>query len=246
MSNDRPLTGDNPKPWFKKKRFVIPIALLVLGVIGGATGGNKSSTSPAPTTSSSAKVALSGTTCDGSFTCQVGDTGPGGGKIFYVASKFFTQVGATGSMCTTTCKYLEVAPITWSGGDPYPTSDWATGSNQGSAVIGADGTVIGSGYQNSLDIVAQTGNLAASSAAVAARAYTGGSKNDWFLPSKDELAQLYAQKTSPGGFVNNSNSNYWSSSENDASNAWYQLFKVGLQDYGVKYHAFYVRPVRAF
>ena len=59
MSNDRPLTGDNPKPWFKKKRFVIPIALLVLGVIGGATGGNKSSTSPAATTSSSAKVATS-------------------------------------------------------------------------------------------------------------------------------------------------------------------------------------------
>ena len=51
MSNDRPLTGDNPKPWFKKKRFVIPIALLVLGVIGGATGGNKSTTSSSSSTS---------------------------------------------------------------------------------------------------------------------------------------------------------------------------------------------------
>ena len=53
MSNDRPLTGDNPKPWFKKKRFVIPIALLVLGVIGGATGGNNSKTSSANTSANS-------------------------------------------------------------------------------------------------------------------------------------------------------------------------------------------------
>jgi hypothetical protein len=45
MSNDRPLTGDNPKPWFKKKRIVIPLGLVVLGIIGGATGGNKSATS---------------------------------------------------------------------------------------------------------------------------------------------------------------------------------------------------------
>ena len=192
-------------------------------------------------TIATATVTLSGTTCDGSFTCQVGDTGPGGGKIFYVASTFFTQVGATGSMCTTTCKYLEAAPNTWSGGSLDPAITWSTGS----AVTGADGTVIGTGYQNSLDIVAQTGNLAASSAAVAARAYTGGSKNDWFLPSKDELAQLYAQKTIVGGFV--ANGLVWSSSELAGDSAWFQEFGYGgSQGSDGKNYTLYVRPVRAF
>jgi hypothetical protein len=172
----------------------------------------------------------------------VGDTGPGGGKIFYVASTVFTQVGATGSMCTTTCKYLEAAPNTWSGGSTDPTITWSAPLNQTSAVTGA-GTVIGTGYQNSLDIVAQSGNLAATSAAVAARAYTGGSKNDWFLPSKDELAQLYAQKTSVGGFVEGV---YWSSSEYDANSAWFQFFGNGYQNTNGKGAAGYVRPVRAF
>ena len=194
-------------------------------------------------TVATATVTLSGTTCDGSFTCQVGDTGPGGGKIFYVASTFFTQVGATGSMCTTTCKYLEAAPNTWSGGSPDPAITWSTGSNQLSGVTGADGTVIGTGYQNSLDIVAQTGNLAATSAAVAARAYTGGSKNDWFLPSKDELAQLYAQKTRVGGFVDFF---FWSSSEYNDTNASFQDFNLGNPLISIKSSTFYVRPVRAF
>jgi len=52
MSNDRPLTGDNPQPWFKQKKFIIPIALVVLAIIGGATGGNKTTTSSSSTTSS--------------------------------------------------------------------------------------------------------------------------------------------------------------------------------------------------
>ncbi len=43
MSDNRPLTGDNPKPWFKKKRIIIPLAFLVLGVFGSLTG--KSGTS---------------------------------------------------------------------------------------------------------------------------------------------------------------------------------------------------------
>jgi hypothetical protein len=115
-----------------------------------------------------------------------------------------------------------------------------------SAVTGA-GVVIGTGYQNSLDIVAQSGNSAATSAAVAVRAYTGGSKNDWFLPSQNELAQLYAQKTSVGGFVNYDYwSSYWSSSEDGAYNAWSQSFNSGGQRNSLKISVFYVRPVRAF
>jgi hypothetical protein len=192
--------------------------------------------------------------CDGSSLCAIGDTGPGGGTIFYVATGTFTS---TGSACNTngaggisTCKYLEAAPNTWSGGSADPTITWATNSNQTTGVTGADGTLIGTGYQNSLDIFAQTGNEAASSAAVAARGYTGGSKNDWFLPSKNELAELNTRRNNVGGFVleENDNTKYWSSTELTADAAWYQSFKTGTGSGGggVKTNAFYVRPIRAF
>jgi hypothetical protein len=192
--------------------------------------------------------------CDGSSLCAVGDRGPGGGTIFYVATGTFTS---TGSACNTngaggisTCKYLEAAPNTWSGGSADPTITWATNSNQTTGVTGADGTAIGTGYQNSLDIFAQTGNETASSAAVAARGYTGGSKNDWFLPSKDELNQLNTRRTNVGGFVleDNDNTKYWSSTELTADGVWYQSFKIGTGSGGggFKTNAFYVRPIRAF
>jgi hypothetical protein len=85
--------------------------------------------------------------------------------------------------------------------------------------------------------------VAASSAAVAAREYGGGSKNDWFLPSKDELAQLYSQKATVGGFEAHT---YWSSSEDSESVALSQYFPNGVQDNNTKNATVYVRPVRAF
>jgi hypothetical protein len=195
--------------------------------------------------------------CDGStFTCQVGDTGPGGGKIFYVASGATPTFPSPGSACNTngadgisTCKYLEAAPNTWSGGSADPTLMWSTGANQTKAVTGADGTEEGTGYQNSLDIVAQNGAYNAASnnyAAGAARAYTGGSKNDWFLPSQDELTELYLQRATVGGFVVDT-TGYWSSSENSEDQAWMQYFDRNVRSRLSKgFIPRYVRPIRAF
>jgi hypothetical protein len=73
--------------------------------------------------------------------------------------------------------------------------------------------------------------------------YTNNSKTDWHLPSKDELAQLYAQRTTVGGF---STGSYWSSSESVDGTAWSQYFTNGGQYGEYKGNAFYVRPVRAF
>jgi hypothetical protein len=179
--------------------------------------------------------------------------------VFYVHASGTFACGAT---LASTCKYLEAAPANWltgTTGDPDRT--WATNvnANQRTAVSGADGTAIGSGYQNSLDIVAQAGNIAASSGAVLAREYGGGGKTDWFLPSRDELNELckYArtQTTGATGTVCTSSGalrtgfladGYWSSSEVDASLAWLQNFNVGYQDINGKGHTYYVRPVRAF
>jgi hypothetical protein len=75
-------------------------------------------------------------------------------------------------------------------------------------------------------------------AITAASAYGPG----WHLPSKDELNQLYLQKTVVGGFALNY---YWSSTVISIF-AWYQNFTNGVQDYSSKEDQLPVRAVRAF
>ena len=66
---------------------------------------------------------------------------------------------------------------------------------------------------------------------------------DWYLPSKSELNELYKQKNSVGGFTVFA---YWSSSEVDASTAWFQNFGSGLQATELKIASYALRPVRKF
>ena len=122
-------------------------------------------------------------------TYAVGETGPGGGIVFYVqaAGGTFTS---TGSDCNTTCKYLEVAPNTWSGGAADPTIIWqAAPSNGAIPAPGSAGLAIGSGYRNSATVVAWLGNDS-SHANGAARRYSANGLTDWYLPARDELNQL--------------------------------------------------------
>lgn len=162
---------------------------------------------------------------------EIGDIGPGGGKIFITPS---TAGNSTG-------KYFEVAPV---GVEVERT--WATGANQSTEVSGADGTAIGTGEQNTADIVAQSGNVAATSAAKYCSDLVSGGKSDWFLPSKDELNQMYVNRIAVGDFSTDYNSLYWSSSESDANFACLQDFYDGYQTDGLKPNPLYVRPVRAF
>jgi hypothetical protein len=86
-----------------------------------------------------------------------------------------------------------------------------------------------------------------SGAANLADAYTatvnGVVYGDWFLPSKGELNQMYANRNAIGGF---STGTYWSSSEFGVNLAWYQSFTSGSQYGDYKIYTSYVRPVRAF
>ncbi len=118
--------------------------------------------------------------------CKIGDVGPGGGKVFYVAGV------ATGS------RYMEVAPNTWKGGTD-PSAGWGC---RGTNIGGAAAVGIGSGKANTAAIV---GSCAAKGiAAKLAATYKGGGQTDWFLPAKDELNALYAQKTVLAGSDNGS------------------------------------------
>jgi titin len=170
-------------------------------------------------------------------TPQVGDTGPGGGKVFYVSETPF----ACGANLASTCTYLEAAPIAGWYLQGYMVRSWS--SNTSTDVSGADGTAIGTGYQNSVDIANQSGNTHLNSAAVKARAYTSNGFSDWFLPSKDELNQLYLQRATVGY----AEAMYWSSSEVNATTAWTQ--EVGgngnQMSWYNKYQTYVAHPVRA-
>ena len=118
---------------------------------------------------------------------------------------------------------------------------WYNGSN---TTTGATGAAIGTGLSNINKIITSQGATATSYAAGLARAYKGGGYTDWYLPSKDELAKLYAMKVLGfGGFADDY---YWSSTEFDYFFTWFQYFGDGDQGYNVKNFTFYVRAVRAF
>jgi hypothetical protein len=209
-------------------------------------------------------------------TCIVGDPGPGGGVVFYVALTTFTS---TGSLCNTECKYMEAAPTGWivssapagqtncaiAGSSTVdPKCGWSGNTTNSSFAAGA---LIGKGYANTTAIIAQSsGGSTAGKAATVSRAYQGGGKTDWFLPSKDELNQMckwqrgvdwISDATVCRGGVRNSGRGasgfsddvYWSSTEDAQYDSWFQYFNNGLQgkDYfSRKSSQFYIRPARAF
>ena len=206
----------------------------------------------------------------------VGDTGPGGGKIFYVASTPFV----CGPTRSATCTYLEAAPSGWNtGADPART--WAQASPvnyQGTTVPGngAIATEIGWGYRNTRAIVAQGNTDTATSAAALADSYTvtvsGVVYDDWYLPSRDELNQMCKWQRGitgealtnlttlcTGGTLNSgtgaagfaATTGYWTSSEANSNQAIGQEFEnggsAGARGPGNKnIPNNYVRPIRAF
>jgi hypothetical protein len=111
------------------------------------------------------------------------------------------------------------------------------------AWAGSFGTAIGTGAGNTAMIVAycsQSGIAARICSALVLNGYS-----DWFLPSKDELNLMY-QNLNQAGLGSFANDWYWSSTENNSSNAWLQNFSDGGQVSGSKGANKYVRAVRVF
>ncbi|CAM8621939.1 Fibronectin type III [Candidatus Planktophila versatilis] len=207
---------------------------------------------------------------------SVGDTGPGGGKIFYVATTPF----ACGPTRSASCTYLEAAPSGWNTGiDPRltwaqstPVNYQSTAVNNASSPETATATAIGWGYRNTRAIILQGNSDTATSAAALADSYTvtvsGVAFDDWYLPSGDELNQMCkwqrgisgANLTTlttvcTGGTLNSGTgaagfvaSWYLSSSETYTYTVLVQNFATGGQSGGgyKDSDVNYVRPVRAF
>ena len=178
---------------------------------------------------SSAPVAT-GTNCIGTkCTYKIGDTGPGGGLIFFV--DYNDQYAGF--------NYLEAAPSSCEG-----SSNWSSSNTSVPAVAGWAARAVGAGSTNTTAIkTVFTGDNSTNNAALYAASCAAGSKNDWFLGSLGEMKLMYDNLQGLGGFVEDY---YWSSSENDAGDAWYQDFNGGYQGSEGKIGDLYVRPVRAF
>jgi hypothetical protein len=256
---------------FRSKKFaLVAVAAIALVACGGSSENSNTASAvalgvkgaaPLNTSTSTAATTVAAT-CAAGGACVVGDAGPGGSKVFYVAPTIFTS---TGSACGTACKYLEVAPIGWiTAATPAgqnnncvtpgtstadPKCVW---SGNTTTKIGTTSNAIGAGYANTSAMIAQS-NVEGKAATVA-RAFQGGGKTDWYLPSKDELNQMYLQRFLIGGLstnywslnMNDEDNFYWSSSEVARDGASHQYFYNGLQSNSRKDNRIHVRPVRAF
>jgi len=175
-------------------------------------------------------------TCAQGGTCVVGNTGPGGGIVFYVQT----------ATAAAPWRYLEAAPNTWSGGVEDPAIAWCSLADDevrllttGTQLSIQTLTAIGSGFRNTKMMLGTCTFGAANMAA----SYNGGGKSDWFLPSKGELNALYSAKATIGGFQE---SFYWTSFEASTGDAYYKHFQNGDENFRAKSENNYVRPVRAF
>jgi hypothetical protein len=134
-------------------------------------------------------------------------------------------------------QYLEAAPSGWSSGTD-PRVAWS--GNTTTSVAGATRTAIGAGAANTTAIIAN--NNTANRAATSARDYTGGGRNDWYLPSREELIAL-----SRSGIGRPFNSGgYWSSTQTSATEAADVTMSNGASPSWRKSTSRYVRPIRAF
>lgn len=214
------------------------VRIRAVNEFGAGTGSGPSSGTPA--------------TCAQGGGCDVGDTGPAGGIIFYVHPDGATF--ACGPTLNLTCRYLE----TW-------TSHMLTSLNNrfmrwsgNTDTLVDTSAALGAGYQNTLKAVEQS---SAPDYAITLSRLARGGYNDWYLPSQVELNELckYARQQPTGDtsvICNNSGSvrggfltdyYYWSSTEANATEQYIQTLCCGIQAVDRKNQTtLMARPIRAF
>jgi len=174
--------------------------------------------------STNASTDFSGVSASITIPLRIGDSYQGG-KIFYIDG-----TGQHGLIAATS--------------DQSTGIQWENGSF---ILTGATGTAIGTGLSNTITIITSPVGQSASYAVGLARAYNVGGYNDWYLPSIDELKELYSKKNIIGGFAN---ANYWSSTEYNRWVPGYDAlvlnFKDGSDFDQQKTNSNRVRAIRSF
>lgn len=158
----------------------------------GATG----ATGPVGPSGSSAPI-TSGSNCIGSkCTYKIGETGPGGGLIFFVDyHDEYSEID-----------YLEVAPMACDS-----DMNWAPTFISVPSATGWAARSVGSGKANTTAILlAYPSATTFDNAAKFASSCSSGSKSDWFLGSFGEMALLYRNNLGLGEL--DDEDSYWTSS----------------------------------
>ncbi|MFH2142317.1 MAG: hypothetical protein ABIJ97_07850 [Bacteroidota bacterium] len=155
---------------------------------------------------------------------SIGDTGPGGGLVFYDKGSYSDG-----------WRYLEAAPVS----TEWSVKQWGCSGT----TTGATGSLIGTGSDNTTTIIGLCGEADRAAKLCSDLVYNGYS--DWFLPSEAELNQIYVNLFGfgLGGF---SAVGYWSSTEAGATFARKQNFGNGFQGTDLKTLTYKVRAVREF
>ena len=245
--------------------------------VSSTSGGfTVSFTSPVALASNAIKLTLQSTehkvwTCVMGGPCTVGETGPGGGIIFYVSAPGFS-CGPTGS---NTCKSLEIAPASWNGGNSVENRWMVNGyiqmNGRGQMVADYNNvslSSIGRGYINTVTMIAN--DSAGDSAATMSQNYRGGGLSDWYLPNIAEANAICRWTTGAtpinhgtacsGGTVDqtrygaqsaNLSGYFWTSSERFWTHGSRFSFQYGFIDGDMpteaeKTRLNKVRPIRAF
>ncbi|MCC2099440.1 MAG: DUF1566 domain-containing protein, partial [Hyphomicrobiales bacterium] len=142
-----------------------------------------------------------------------GPTGcPSVGDLCSDGSYYIGQVGGNDIYATAAASQ---SSQTWNNG----TTNWTT--------TGFTSTTDGPG--NTAGLVALSGAASPYDAAVYCDGLSAHSQTDWYLPARDEL-NLYWNGGSPVAGVLTNGTWYWSSTENNNSEAWAQRFNDGTQD----------------
>jgi len=154
-----------------------------------------------------------------------------GGLIFYLDT-----------LNTYSFEGLVAAPVDQSSGIA-----WITGGSTQTTLNGMTNTGIGTGLANTTAMMNQSGYTGGAAKVCLDYMIMEGSVtyDDWFLPSQDELHEMYENLKSNGfgGFFSEF---YWSSTEGSSSGAWVQFFGDGGQFSLNKFGNARVRAVRAF
>ena len=132
----------------------------------------------------------------------------------------------------------------------YEWGCYGTDINGNNSNVSPELEGIGTGLQNTLEIVSECSETPI--AASEALAYESEGYSDWYIPSKDELLEMYytigngCPEGDIGGFDTINQPHYWSSSEYYIYNAFGVDFSYGGTFDLNKDYSFRVRVIRAF
>ena len=208
-----------------------------------APAGFGSTTVPPPTTSTLPIDWVcdnSGKRQDGSA-CQVGDTGPAGGRVIYLAGASLNAADGISKGG----RYFELAPAGWSGTPKDPSMALGCTSGQTRTDLG-----LGAPSTKAMLDACPSGNGAVQTAANFSLTRNGVVYDDWFLPSRGEVKSWSDSKLANLGLE--MGKNYWSSSfsSSSAGQAW--MMSVSFEWLGAIAAAanpstsLFVRPIRVF